>query len=257
MIDTHAHLQIEPLARETPEALIQRAQEQGVSVLINVATSLPDARAALALAQKHQEIYAAVGVHPQEAETLFHDALLLKELEHLLGQDRVVALGEVGLDYYKNKVTPAVQKQVLEWQIRLALANDKPLIIHNREADADVYDILKYYKCRKAVFHCYGRGVEYTRKILDLGYYVSFTGNITFPKNQQGQAAVKFVPLDRIMLETDCPFMAPVPRRGQTNEPALLPYVAEKVAELKELTVAEVEKSTDRNARKFFNLREA
>jgi len=240
-----------------PEALIARAKEQGVKAIINVATAVSDARLCLDLAKKYPEIYAAVGVHPHNAGALCNNMQSLKELEYLLGQDKVVALGEAGLDYYKNKVPPAVQKQVFEWQIRLALTNDKPLIVHNREADEDVYEILKYYKCQKVVFHCYGRGLEYTRKILDLGYFVSFTGNITFPKNIHGQEALKFVPLDRLMLETDCPFMAPAPHRGQTNEPAYVRLVAEKAAELKDMDVQELEKITDRNACRFFNLPEA
>ena len=254
MIDTHAHIHMDPLAQEAPEEIIRRAQEQGVQAIINVATNIADARQTLELTKQFPEIYAAVGVHPHEAETLFNDAQLLKELEYMLGQNKVVALGEIGLDYYKNKIAPSVQKQVFEWQIRLALENDKPIIVHNRDADEDVYEILKYYKCRQAVFHCYGRSQEFTRKILDMGWLVSFTGNITFPKNQQGQEAVRYTPLDKIMLETDCPFMAPVPHRGQTCEPAYVRIVAEKVAELKDISLEQVEKITDRNARNFFAL---
>jgi TatD DNase family protein len=254
VIDTHAHLQLPPLAAESPQAVIARAKEQGVSHIINVATNISDARLSLDFAKKYPKIRAAVGVHPQAADTLFSDVQILKELEYLLGRPEAAALGEVGLDYYKNPVAPSVQKQVFEWQIRLALENDKPLIVHNREADTDVYEILKYYKCPRVVLHCYGRSIEYTRKILDLGYYVSFTGNVTFPKNKQGQEAARFVPLERLMLETDCPFMAPVPHRGQASEPAMVSLVAEKIAELKNIPAAEVEKTTDSTARKFFGL---
>ena len=257
MIDTHAHLHMAPFVLTEVETPITNAKKQGIEAIINVATNISDLTVCLELTKKYPEIYAALGIHPHEAETFFNDAQSMKELEYLLGQDKVVALGETGLDYYKNKVPASVQKQVFEWQIRLALANDKPLIIHNREADEDVYEILKYYKCEKAVFHCYGRDLNYTRKILDLGYFISFTGNITFPKNLQGQEALKFTPLDRLMLETDCPFMAPVPHRGQTNEPAFIRFVAEKAAELKDLDVYELEDITDRNARQFFNLPEA
>jgi TatD DNase family protein len=256
MFDTHAHLYLEPLDKETPAALIKRAAEQGVSKIINVGIDVPTSQKSVELAGQYPEIYATVGIHPQEAEPAFNDAQVIRELERLLTQKKVVALGEIGLDYYKNPVAPSVQKQVFEWQIRLALANDKPLVIHNREADEDVYEILKYYKCPKAVFHCYGRSKEFTRKILDRGWLVSFTGNITFPKNKQGQEAVEYTPLDRLMLETDCPFMAPVPLRGKPNEPAYTRYVAEKVAELKDIPVEKVEKVTDNNARAFFGIKE-
>jgi len=245
---------MEPLAPETPETIINRAREQGVHTIVNVATNVIDARQVLEMAKKFPEVYAAVGVHPHESEKYCNDVGALKELEYMLSQDKVVALGEIGLDYYKNKAAPLVQKQVFEWQIRLALENDKPIIVHNREADDDVYEILKYYKCPAAVFHCYGRGKDFTRKILDMGWLISFTGNITFPKNKQGQEAVQYTPLDKIMLETDCPFMAPVPYRGKVCEPAHIHLVAEKVAELKDISVEKVEAATDRNARRFFGL---
>jgi TatD DNase family protein len=252
MIDTHAHLYLDPLDKEAPAEIIRRAAEQGVAKIINVGIDIATSQKSAELARQNDAIYAAAGIHPQEAGHVYNDGQVFRELERLLGQEKVVALGEIGLDYYKNPVAPSVQKQVFEWQIRLALENDKPIIVHNREADNDVYDILKYYKCPRAVFHCYGRGQDFTRRVLDLGWLVSFTGNITFPKNRQGQEAATFVPLDRIMLETDCPFMAPTPHRGKPCEPAYTRLVAEKIAELKNISVAEVEKATDRNARKFF-----
>ncbi|MDR1114061.1 MAG: TatD family hydrolase [Candidatus Margulisbacteria bacterium] len=256
MIDTHAHLYLDPLDKEAPAELIRRAAEQSVTKIINVGIDIATSQRSVELARQNEAIYAAVGVHPQEAEPVYNDGQVFRELERLLSQEKVVALGEIGLDYYKNQTAPSVQKQVFEWQIRLALENDKPIIVHNREADADVYEILKYYKCKRAVFHCYGRDRDFTRKILDMGWLVSFTGNITFPKNKQGQEAAAFAPLDRIMLETDCPFMAPVPHRGKPSEPAHARLVAEKIAELKNVSVAEIEKATDRNARKFFALAE-
>ncbi|GBR76303.1 hydrolase TatD [Candidatus Termititenax persephonae] len=252
MFDTHAHLNLEPLGKEPPEEIVRRAKEQGVTKIINIGIDIASSQQSVALAAQIPEVYAAVGIHPQEAGSAYNDAQIFRELERLLGQKKVVALGEVGLDYYRNPVAPSVQKQVLEWQLRLALENDKPLIVHNRDADEDVYAILKYYKCAKVVFHCYGRDREFTRKLLDLGWLVSFTGNITFPKNRQGQDAVIYTPLDSIMIETDCPFMAPVPHRGQTNEPAFVRLVAEKIAELKGVDWEQVEQATDANARQFF-----
>ena len=252
MLDTHAHLYLDQLDKEAPAEIIRRAAEQGVTKIINVGIDIATSQKSAELARRNKAIYAAVGIHQQEAEPAYNDGQVFHELERLLGQEKVVALGEIGLDYYKNTVAPSVQKQVFEWQIRLALENDKPIIVHNREADADVYEILKYYKCPRVVFHCYGRGRDFTRRVLDLGWLVSFTGNITFPKNKQGQEAAAFTPLDRIMLETDCPFMAPVPHRGKPCEPAYTRLVAEKIAELKDVSVAEIEKATDRNARKFF-----
>lgn len=250
MFDTHAHLQ---MIEEKTEHILSRAQEQGIRAIINVSTGIDDTRVSLDLAKKFPMVYATVGVHPHDAEKLYNDVSFLKEMEYMITQDKVVALGEIGLDYYKNKISHAVQKQVFEWQIRIALENEKPIIVHNREADEDVYEILKYYKCKDVVFHCYGRDKDFTRKILDMGWLVSFTGNITFPKNLQGQEAVRFVPLDKMMLETDCPFMAPVPHRGKICEPAHVRLVAEKIAELKDESLEQVEKITDRTAKRFFN----
>jgi len=166
----------------------------------------------------------------------------------------VVAVGEVGLDYFRDLSPRAKQKTIFEKQIEIAIKYQKPLVVHCREANQDTYDILKHYHPAKAVFHCFAGNVDFAKKVLDLGYYLSFTGNITFPKNFKAQEVIKYAPLDRIMLETDCPFMAPVPHRGQTNEPSFVKYVAEKIAVLKQLTSTEIAESTTKNAVTFFKL---
>jgi TatD DNase family protein len=252
LIDTHAHIHFSPLGQEPPENILARAQKNGVGLIINVGSDLRGSKISVQLSNKFENIYAAVGIHPHEAEGVNETAL--RKLESLLKEPKVVVVGEIGLDYFKNISPAAAQKKVLEKILEMAAKYDKPIIIHNRDADQDIYEILKDCGIGKIVFHCFSSTKEFAKKILDLGYFISFTGNITFPKNLIGQEVVKYVPLERIMLETDCPFLAPVPHRGQTNEPAYVKYIAEKIAELKATSVEEVASATSANARSFFGL---
>lgn len=254
LIDTHAHLDFLQFKETTTADIIKRAQENGVTKIINVAADLNGAKKSVALAHEFANIWATVGIHPHDVLALKKEPQQLTELAKLADKKKVVALGEIGLDYFKNYSPADLQKEFLAKQIEIGLAKGLPLIIHNREADDDILEILKHYQPKKVVFHCYSSSVEYAKKLLDLGYLLSFTGNITFPKNTQGAAVVKYVPLDKLMIETDCPFMTPVPHRGKTNEPALVKHVAEKIAELKNITLEEVAATTSATAEAFFNL---
>lgn len=251
LIDTHCHLNFPQYAENKLEDILARAAQNDVKYCINVGSDLAASQASIKLAQKHEQIYASVGIHPHDAETGEKD---LTELEKLIIQNKVVAVGEIGLDYYKDLSPRDKQKIIFEKQIELGLKYQKPLIIHCREANQDTYDILTHYKPEKVVFHCFAGNKDFAKKVLDLGYLISFTGNITFPKSFKAQEVIQYAPLDRIMIETDCPFMTPVPHRGTTNEPAYVKYVAEKIAELKQITPAEVAEVTTKNAKEFFKI---
>lgn len=254
MIDTHAHLQFPPLSTEKPEEILLRAQAQEVNTIVNVASDLAGSQFSVTLAEKHPQVYAAVGIHPHDAESALKDPQQLATIEKLLQHKKVVALGECGLDYYKNYCPKDIQQEIFEKQIMLAIKYQKPLIIHNRESDTDVFERIKDLNYPKIVFHCFAGNVEYAKKVLDLGCYLSFTGNITFPNNKKGPSVIEYAPLDRIMTETDCPFMTPVPYRGKPNEPAYCKQVGLKIAEIKNLSFEEVDRVTMENAGRFFNL---
>lgn len=247
MIDTHAHLHFPKLAEQIA-VVLERAQAVGVTSIINVASDLAGAEASIALAEQYPQISATVGIHP-------HDAAKFEqwvELERLIQHPKVVAVGEIGLDYCKNYCPVDRQKEVFERQLFLALKYQKPIIIHNREADQDVFDHVAQLDYPKIVYHCYSSDVQYAHKLLSKGYLLSFTANITYPKNENLRSVVKAVPLEKIMVETDCPFLAPHGLRGQTNEPANLQSVVQCIAEIKGLTVTEVAEVTARNAQEFF-----
>lgn len=251
LIDTHCHLNFPQYADIKLEDILFRAAQNDVRYCINVGSDLTASQASVALAQKHPEIYASVGIHPHEAE---HGEKDLPELEKLITQNKIVAVGEIGLDYYKDLSPRDKQKTLFEKQIELSMKYQKPLIIHCREANQDTYEILSHYKPTKAVFHCFAGNKDFAKKVFDLGYLISFTGNITFPKSFKAQEVIQYASLNRIMVETDCPFMAPVPHRGTTNEPSYVKYVAEKIAELKQITFTEVSETTTKNAKEFFKL---
>jgi TatD DNase family protein len=254
LIDTHAHINFPEFKETTTGNILANAKQNDVQYMINIGSDLKTSQESAALAENHSEIYAAVGIHPHDAQAAAVDPSQLNGINNLLKKDKVVALGETGLDYFKNYCPINIQKDIFEQQLEIAINNNKPIIIHNREADNDIYEILKSTGYQKIVIHCFSSDVAYARKILDLGFYISFTGNITFPKNATGQEVAKYVSLDRIMVETDCPFMSPVPHRGKTNEPAFVKHVAEKIAELKNISLAEVAEQTTKNAVKFFGL---
>jgi TatD DNase family protein len=249
MIETHAHLHFPQLLPQIDQVLA-RATAAGVTTIVNVASDIAGAQASIRLAKRYPQIYATVGVHPHDVAAYDRPTII-----ELLNEPKVVAIGEIGLDYFKSQTAPELQKKVFADQVEIALSKKLPVIVHNRDADTDVLEILDYYKVPQAVFHCYSSSVEYLKKILDRGWLVSFTGNITFPKNDRRMEILTTVPLGSFMLETDCPFMAPVPHRGKTNEPSYLPFVAQEIARIKNISVEVVEEATTNNAKRFFNIR--
>lgn len=273
-IDTHAHLDDEKFNPDQLE-VIERAFASGVEKIINVGADLNGSQSSVVLAEKHKNIYAAVGLHPHcfnrvgEAQELSSGQAItfqelssenFSELKNLAQNKKVVAIGEIGLDYYSHMedlITEAQkenQKKGFVIQIELAKELNLPVIIHCRDAYADTLEAIKNYPEVRFVFHCYGGSLNFTEKLLPMeNVHFSVTGNITYAKGDaEILKVVKSIPLEKIMLETDCPYLAPVPHRGKRNEPAFVSLVAEKIAEIKNLTVDEIAEITTRNAKSFF-----
>lgn len=261
LIDTHCHLDLKDFKHEVASVL-SRARQRGVEKIINVGVDAKSSKDSVDLARRYPEIYAAVGIHPDASDTLNIETQ--GELVELVRHDKVVAIGEIGLDYYYLKRSskyahyPSREQQIFcfEQMLDLALETKLPVIVHNREADADLLAILKSYKgALRGVIHCFSGDYSFAEKILDLGFAVSFTGNITFKNaNSELLHAVKRIPIGSIMVETDCPFLSPEPYRGKRNEPSNVIEVAKKIALLKDMTLAEVELETTKKAKKFFKI---
>ncbi|MFA5839890.1 MAG: TatD family hydrolase [Candidatus Margulisiibacteriota bacterium] len=253
-IDTHAHLNF-PEFKDDYEAVIQRAQEAKVSAIINIALDEEAIQFTLNLSHKYPKyIYSAAGIHPHDA--LLFDSTIEARLKTLSLEKQIVAIGEMGLDYFYKLAPEEIQKMAFQKQLSLAQEVGLPAIIHSRDATKDTIEVLlkENHGNLKGVLHCFNGDKELTEVALKLGLMFSFTGNITFPKAEVIRKAAKEIPLENIMLETDCPFMAPQVFRGKRNEPVNVAIVADKIAELKGISVEEVARQTTLNARQFFNI---
>ncbi|MCU0652556.1 MAG: TatD family hydrolase [Candidatus Omnitrophica bacterium] len=252
LIDTHCHLDF-PEFNPDRDEVIKRAQANGIAYIINIGSSLSSSKNSCALAEKYDFIYAAVGIHPHEADG-FDDAMR-KEIEILAKCGKVVAIGEIGLDYYKNYSKAENQRQLFESLLDLAKDNDSPVVIHSREAAEDTLSILKNKKINKVVVHCFSGNEDFLKDCLDLGYFISFTCNITYKKAQNLRDLVKLAPLERIFLETDAPYLSPEGLRGRRNELINVKFVAEEISRIKGISFDEVARVTTEAAKNFFNLR--
>jgi TatD DNase family protein len=253
LVDTHAHLDGDRFAQDLEEVL-NRASTAGVQTIITVGCDLPSSEASVELAHKYPHIYATVGVHPHDAPTLTPG---IEEQLLTLAQDpRVVAIGETGLDYFRNRAPHEAQQEAFRRQIRLSIACAKPLVIHDRDAHQDVLQIMRDENAHKAggVLHCFSGDVEMAKECLDMGFYLSFTPNITYPKNEGLREVIRTMPLERLLLETDCPYMAPQSKRGKRNEPAYVVESAQMVAELRGLTLHDIARITSLNAFELFGI---
>jgi TatD DNase family protein len=264
MIDTHAHLDFENFDKDREE-VISRFFESGGTAIINIGVDLETSKKSISLAEKHENIFAAVGFHPHDAEESlnFPSEGDFAELKIIAKYKKVVAIGEIGLDYSRFKEEHQIkkQKELLIKQLDIAAELNLPVVIHCREAWEDLYDIISKFKIRnsKFVLHCYSGDKKDTKKFLELpGVSFSFSGNITYPKPiEQAEKlaeAVRMIPLERIMLDSDSPFLAPQEYRGKRNEPAYVRYIARKIAEIKGISAEEAEKATDVNAKNFFGV---
>ncbi|OGX39349.1 MAG: hypothetical protein A2984_02570 [Omnitrophica WOR_2 bacterium RIFCSPLOWO2_01_FULL_41_12] len=251
LIDTHCHLDFPEFAQDRDE-VISRAKEKGVGFIINIGSSLKGSQESIELSKKYDFIYATVGLHPHEADNF--DSQAETTLENLVRNEKVVAIGETGLDYFKNYSKAENQKKLFISLVKLAKDLNLPLIIHSRQAQDDTLKILKEAMPIKAVVHCFSGGDDFLKKCLDLGFFISFTCNITYPKAENLRNLVKETPIDRLFLETDAPFLPPQELRGKRNEPAFVEILAGEFARIKEISVEEVAKITTENAKNFFKI---
>jgi TatD DNase family protein len=250
MIDTHCHL-TDPRLLSQLDDVLARAAAAGIERMITIGTDVADDAAAIALCQGRPQLRCAVGVHPNYT----HEAALqdLAKLRELQADPSVVALGEMGLDYHHAFSTKAHQLSYFEPQLQMATAVGKPVVIHSREATDDTIAVMKSFPAVRAVFHCFTGSPDEARKILDAGYFISYTGAVTFKKNEALREAAALTPLDRMFVETDAPYLSPEPKRSQkTNEPALVVHVAETLARVKGVSVEELDRVTTENAERFF-----
>jgi TatD DNase family protein len=245
LIDTHAHL--DACADAAPEVL-ERARIAGVTRVVTVGTSVESCRAALDLAGQEPGVYAALGIHPHDAGT--RDAWRLDELRELLAHERGVAVGETGLDHYRDYAPREAQRQLFAAHLELAAALGLPVVVHSRAAATATADVLRDFG-GDVVLHCFSEP-ELLDTALDRGYYVSFAGNVTYPKAEQLRDAARRVPADRILAETDSPFLAPQGRRGKPNEPAFLVATLDALATIRDTTIEKLAATIDANANRVF-----
>lgn len=251
-VDTHAHLQWASFDRDM-KAVLERAQEKRVTRIVNIGFDVAGSLKGVKLAENHEGLYATVGIHPHNANTLNEKTLNI--LRELAANPKVVAIGEIGLDYYRNLSPREVQKQTLETQLALTEELELPVVIHDREAHEDILEALLRFKGKiKGVMHCFSGNKEMAQQCIDLGFKISFNGTITYPKNHELREIAKWINLKNMLLETDCPFLAPQDVRGKRNEPSFLPMIAQEIAKLKSISVDDLAETTTRNAEEILKL---
>jgi TatD DNase family protein len=250
VIDTHCHL-TDPRLEEQLPSVLSRAASAGVGRMITIGTGLADDEAAIALCRRLANVRCAIGVHPNyTAETEMSDLPRLRELQ---AAAPVVALGEMGLDYHYDRAPREKQKAVFEFQLQLAVEFNRPVVIHCREATEDCLAMMRQFPGVRADFHCFTGSMAEARQILDAGYMLGFTGAVTFKKNDELREVAKFTPMDRLLVETDAPYLTPEPMRKQkVNEPALVVHVARVVSALKGMEYGEFDRVVEANATRFF-----
>ncbi|EKN70301.1 hydrolase, TatD family protein [Neobacillus bataviensis LMG 21833] len=251
LFDTHVHLNAEQY-NEDLEEVILRAQNEGVTNMVVVGFDRPTIQRAMELTERYEFIYACVGWHPVDAIDMTDEDLVW--IEELASHPKVVAIGEMGLDYHWDKSPKEIQKEVFRKQIRLAKKVKLPIVIHNREATADIVEILAEERAEEVggIMHCFSGSPEVARKCVEMNFYISLGGPVTFKNARKPKEVAAEIPLDKLLIETDCPYLAPHPYRGKRNEPGYVKLVAEEIAEIKGLTFAEVAEATTRNAKKCF-----
>ena len=252
LFDTHAHYDDEQFD-EDREELLKSMPASGVGCIVNPGITVETSRTAVSFAQKYEHMYAAVGIHPENchgATQADFDAIAA-----LAKEPKVVAIGEIGLDYYWEDNPPReFQREVLAHQMGLAQELDLPVVIHDRDAHGDCMDMVRAFPGVRGEFHCYSGSVEDAKILLDRGWYLGFGGSLTFKNARRAPEVVAYMPMDRLLLETDSPYLAPVPRRGKRNDSRNLPHVVQRIAEIKGISPEEVEKITWENGHRFFGI---
>jgi len=253
MIDSHCHLDDAAFDADREET-IQRARDAGIELMVAVGTGKgpPDLEAGIRIADTHAQFVATVGVHPHDAAKATLDTFA--RLEELLAHPKVVALGEIGLDYHYDFSPREVQRDVFTRQLDIAASHDRPIVIHTREAWDDTVALIKAHRVT-GIMHCFTGNLAQAEQTLALGFYISFGGVVTFPKATELHEAARAVPLDSILIETDAPYLAPVPKRGKRNEPAFIIHTAQRLADLRGITVDEIARATSENFRRLMPLR--
>lgn len=251
IFDTHAHYDDEQFNEDRVE-LLNSMEEQGVGTIINVSATYNSCRKVIALAKEYPFVYAAVGIHPDEVGSLNEETFA--QMKELFKEEKVVAVGEIGLDYYWDTSTKATQETMLRAQLELALELDLPVIIHDREAHGDSLRIVCDYPDLRGVFHCFSGSVEMARELLRRGWYLGFDGPITYKNAAKALDVIAACPADRMLLETDSPYLAPVPNRGKRNDSRNLPYIAARIAEIKGMTTDQVAEVTLKNGKQLFGI---
>ena len=251
MIDTHTHINC--IEEISVEDIIKNALDKGVEKLIVPAAYPTDIEVVKELAQKYENVYGLLGVHPSEVKGWNDD--LIDKIKEYSKSSKIVGIGEIGLDYYWDKSFNDLQKEVFIKQIKLANELNFPISVHDREAHKDTFDILtEYNKNSAVVMHCFSGSVEFMKECVKQGWYIAIGGVVTFKKAIKMKEVVKEVPLDKLLLETDAPYLTPVPYRGKTNQPAYVKYVAEEIASIRGISFEEVDEITTQNAKKVFSL---
>ncbi|GHT88544.1 hypothetical protein FACS1894113_1220 [Alphaproteobacteria bacterium] len=248
IVDSHCHLFYEGICEDV-HGKIENAKQMGVEYLLTVSTSASNIAENISICEKYSNVFCSVGIHPLE----FPEGYDLASLKSSLNNEKVIGIGEVGLDYhYTDKTSQSDQQKLLRDMFSISDVSDLPYIIHARDCFPDILAIIKQYDIKNAVFHCYTDSIENAKKVLDLGYFISFSGALTFKTADDLRKVAKYVPLDRILIETDSPYLAPVPLRGKLNEPANVFYVAECLAGIKNISMKEIAKSTTDNFSRLF-----
>lgn len=255
MIDSHAHLDDEKFDLDRDE-LIENLKQNGIDLVFNIGADIESSRNSVALSKEYENVYAAVGIHPHDAKTYSEE--IETELIELSKAEKVVAIGEIGLDYYYDLSPRDVQKEVFKRQIELANSLNLPIVIHSRDAHKDTFDILKEahekYPEMRVLIHCYSSSVELMHEYMKLGFYIALGGAVTFKNSVTPKKIAQEVPIDRLLLETDSPYMTPVPYRGKRNEPMYVKYVADLIAEIRGISVEELIRHTDKNTKEFYGI---
>lgn len=255
LFDSHCHLDDEKF-NEDRDQLIQNLQNQNIEKLVSAGYDISSSKKAIELAKKYSFIYATCGISPNDVpEDIFEIENLLKQIEQFANYEKIVAIGEIGLDYYWNKENKQIQKELFIKQIQLANKLNLPIVIHTREAVQDTLEILKKYPVKNlGVFHCCPLNRELVKEALKLGYYISFAGPITFKNSKNADEIISLVPNEKILIETDSPYLSPEPNRGKRNNPANVKFTAQKIADVRQVTLEEIAKITYDNACKIFSI---
>ena len=251
LFDTHAHMN-DPAFDEDREQVLMGLKDKGVAAMLNVGCCLESSRDCVAMAEKYDFVYASVGTHPDSADEV--DEAVLDEYRAMARHPKVMAIGEIGLDYYYETIPREIQIKAFRMQMELARELKMPVIVHERNAHDDGMRIAREFKDVTGVFHCYSGSAEMARQLVDMGWYIGFTGVLTFKNARKAVETAQRIPLERIVLETDCPFMAPEPFRGKRNDPGYLFRMAERLAEIRGISVEEIHRITTENAKGLYRI---